>query len=181
MPHRPPPPHDPPHRPPRHGPRHAPGSARRHLVPASQLLSFVDEARLDRALAALIPGDADRAFVCRCIVGEGPIHHRGANYVLMMLLTQLQHQLVPGAVPPRGEKVPMRLPPHLGERVVDGNYPLQLPTAALAQLAQGDEAQLRAMVDCLTDGPPQHALANVIIVALAEQLLGHGPAGPDGA
>ena len=168
------------HHPHRHPPHAAAGHGRRHLVPASRVLSFVDQARLAEALRPLIPDDADRAFVCRCVVGEGPIHHRGSNYVLLMLLSQLQQQLAPGAPPPQGERVPMRLPPHLAEQVVDGNYPLQLPTAALSRLAGGDAAQLRAMVDCLTDGPPQHALANVVVVALAEQLLQRRPSSSDG-
>jgi hypothetical protein len=140
-------------------------------MPASRGLLFVDEAQLSAALRPLVPDDGDRGFVVRCLVGEGPIHHRGANYVLLALLARvLQAQgRTPGAAV--GVPVPMRLPPHLADRVQDGHYPLNLPTRALQELASGDAEQLHAMIDCLTDGPPQHALANVAMVALLEALL----------
>jgi hypothetical protein len=70
----------------------------------------------------------------------------------------------------------MRLPPHLAGTSADAAYPLALPLHALRELAGGDEARVDAMVDCLTDGPPQHALANVAMVALIEALL-HPPSG----
>lgn len=110
--------------------------------------------------------------MARCLVGEGPLHHRGANYVLLSLLARAvqAHGGVP-APAEGGVPVPMRLPPHLAEQADEGNYPLQLPLRALRELAQGDAAQLAAMIDCLTDGPPQHALANVAMVALLEAMI----------
>ena len=51
----------------------------------------------------------------------------------------------------RGEPVPMRLPPHLAEQIEDGNFPLQLPTRALAGLAGGEGPALRAMVEGLVE------------------------------
>lgn len=141
---------------------------------ASKVLGFVDEPRLNKALADLVPDEVDRNFVLRCLVGEGPIHHRGANYILLSLLTQALTTLEvapQGSRPTPGVAVPMRLPPYLAETVEEGAYPLTLPTQALAQLANGNAEQLAAMVDCLTDGPPQHALANVVMVTLIERLL----------
>jgi len=142
-------------------------------LPASQVLGFIDPERLDACLAELVADPADRAFLRRCLVGEGPLHHRGANYVLITLLGELLAQL-PAAPPANaaaaGVPVPMRLPPHLAETLESGHYPLSLPTAALQQLAAGDARRLDAMVDCLTDGPPQHALANVVLVALLQRL-----------
>lgn len=161
------------HRPP-HPPHHPrPPGPHPHGLPASQVLAFMDDAALDAVLAPLVPQAGDRAFVLRCLVGEGPIHHRGANYVLLQLLAQalVRAGRVPSA--PAGDvaAVPMRLPPHLGPAESATDYPLPLPLKALRDLAGGDEQRLAAMVDCLTDGPPQHALANVAMVALLEVLL----------
>lgn len=156
------PPHDKHHQ--HHKPQH-------RQVPASRALRFVDGRALDAILAPLVPDATERAFVARCLVEEGPIHHRGANYVLVSLLARVLAR-VPGTdAPPGGVRVPMRLPPHLEDEVEDGDFPLALPTAALGELAGGDADDLEAMVDCLTDGPPQHALANVVLVALLERLL----------
>lgn len=65
----------------------------------------------------------------------------------------------------------MRLPPHLEDEVDEGDYPLRLPVEALKQAIGDDGAALEAAIDCLTDGPPQHALANVVLVALLERVL----------
>lgn len=145
-------------------------------MPASRGLSFVDESRLAAALAPLVPDAGDRDFILRCLVGEGPIHHRGANYVLLSLLARAASRLGASLAAPVGEPVPMRLPPHLAATATDGSYPLALPTRALRDLAGGDARSLEAMIDCLTDGPPQHALANVAMLALIEGLLGLAPA-----
>lgn len=141
-------------------------------LPASRALGFIDAKQLDAWLAPLVPDAADRHFVARCLIGEGPIHHRGANYVLLALLARVlaRDGLKPEA-DAAGEPVPMRLPPHLAADVEEGHYPLRLPLAALRDLAGGDEQQVHAMVDCLTDGPPQHALANVVMAALLDRLL----------
>jgi len=149
-----------------HKPPHAPFAA-------SKVLNFVDESRLDILLAPLVPDAADRAFVLRCVVGEGPLHHRGANYILLTLLAQaaVPGRSAPARPPTAGVAVPMRLPPYLTESVDEGTYPLLLPTGVLLDLAGGDQNRLAAMIDCLTDGPSQHALANVIMVALIERLL----------
>lgn len=151
----------PPHKHPKHDKRH----------PASRALRFVDPAALDAQLATLVSGKAEREFVRRCLIDEGPLHHRGANYLLLRLLGRVLEK-VPGTdAPVVGEAVPMRLPPHLEDEVEEGHYPLQLPTAALRELLGDDAPALEAAIDCLTDGPPQHALANVVMVALLERLL----------
>lgn len=140
-------------------------------VPASRALRFVDAEALTPMLTGLVPAQADRDFVLRCLIDEGPLHHRGANYLLLRLLGRVLER-VPGTdVPLGGVEVPMRLPPHLEEEVEEGTFPLRLPTRALQELLGDDEAALEAAIDCLTDGPPQHALANVVMVSLLERLL----------
>lgn len=161
------PPHHKPHRHPHPGRPGAP-------IPASRALQFIERDRIEAALQAFIPEASDRGFVLRCILDEGPIHHRGANYVLISLL----HKLTQPAGPEHGRAsasesvtVPMRLPPHLAEDIVDADYPLRLATGALSDLVAGDAARLEAVIDCLTDGPVQHALANVLMVNLLDRLL----------
>lgn len=141
-------------------------------VPSSAIASFIDPARIDALLAPWVPEQEARAFVVRCILGEGPAHHRGANFVLLSLLGRALEALPASAAtsPGHQREVPMRLPPHLRE-AGPKHYPLRLSTAPLEQLARGDERAVDAMVDCLTDGPPQHALANVAMVTLLGELL----------
>lgn len=143
-----------------------------HLhVPSSKALRFLDRDRLQRLLSTLVANEGDRRFVERCLVDEGPLHHRGANYLLLALLERAL-ALVPGTdAPLEGAGVPMRLPPHLEDDIEDGEYPLPLATHAISELVGGDEKALDAAIDCLTDGPPQHALANVVMVAMLERLL----------
>lgn len=152
------PPHDRPHRP--QGPHHGRGPA------------FLDRARLDELLVPLVPDAGDRDFVARCLVGEGPAHHRGANFILVSLLGRLLERLPGEDAGGGGARVPMRLPPHLQDELEAQDFPLLLPTRALTALAGPDPRRLDEMVDCLTDGPPQHALANVVMVALLDRALG---------
>jgi hypothetical protein len=145
-------------------------------LPASQALQFVDPAQVERILSAWVPDAADRGFVMRCLLDEGPIHHRGANFVLIALLWRLvSQQGLADAVAPPGDaalqRVPMRLPPHLAESASEAVFPLALHTNALRDLAGGEGPLLDAMLDCLTDGPPQHALGNVVMVNLLDRLL----------
>jgi hypothetical protein len=132
--------------------------------------TFVDAARIDALLASIVPDGEDRAFVVRCILGEGPVHHRGANYVLLMLLGQLVDKLDAtdvSALRARGTTpVPIKVPPHLERPQSLMMYPLELPTGPLAQLAAAGSSDQSAMVDCLNDGPPQHALANAAMMWL---------------
>ncbi|WP_437730152.1 hypothetical protein [Sorangium sp. So ce1335] len=171
--HRPPRPHGPHHHGPHHhgphhhGPRHAP-------LPSSVVSALIRPERLDALLAPWMPDAEERAFVVRCIVGEGPVHHRGASYTLVCLLGLLLEELGPsqegGA--PAGESlpVPIRLPPHLA-RGDDHDYPLSIPLAPLTRLAPKGSPELAALVDCLTDGPPHHALANAAMICLLDALF----------
>lgn len=144
-------------------------------VPSSAISGFIDVHQVDALLAPWVPDAQARAFVVRCMLSEGPAHHRGANYVLLRLLGLALEQL-----PSRGPKaaaggeaieVPMRVPPHLAGQVTERSYPLRLPSAPVERLAPRDSREFEAMVDCLTDGPPQHALANVAMTALLGELL----------
>ncbi|MBI3180529.1 MAG: hypothetical protein HYZ28_00040 [Myxococcales bacterium] len=147
-----------------------PPPPRRHL-PSSAIASFIDRERIDKLLARWVPEAADRAFVLRCVLDEGPAHHRGANFVLLSLLGQL---LDAAKASPESQgpsvPVPMRLPPHIdvGE---DGFYPLSFPRKVLERLAPAGSAAQEAMIDCLTDGPPQHSLANAAMLCLISALL----------
>jgi len=154
---------------------HAPPG--RH-VPSSAVSAFIDRSRLDRALSPWVPDAADRAFVVRCLVDEGPAHHRGANYVLLSLLAELAGAAPADIANQPSVPVPMRLPPgaaHAGSE--QGSFPIRLPTALLERLAPAGSVAQDAMIDCLTDGPPQHALANVATVCLLSALLRPGEPG----
>jgi hypothetical protein len=144
-------------------------------VPSSAISGFIETHPIEALLAPWIPDAAARAFVVRCMLAEGPAHHRGANYVLLRLLGQVLERVAPrGPVPaPAGEplEVPMRLPPHLAKASEPKSFPLALPTGPLERLAPRGSREFEAMVDCLTDGPPQHALANVAMVTLLAELL----------
>lgn len=145
-------------------------------VPSSAVLRFLDPSRFDALLARLVPDAEERAFVVRCVLGEGPAHHRGASYVLVSLLGELAARR--GARPRSGGPsvaVPMRLPPHLAAPGEESEFPLRMPTGALARLSGNDAAAEEAMIDCLTDGPPHHALANAIMICLLDALLAEEP------
>ncbi len=136
--------------------------------------TFIDPERIERLLEPWIVDARDRGFVVRCLLEEGPHHHRGANYVLLALLGELQgRQRRPSKRRTRDVTVPMRLPPHLLGHD-DQVYPLRLPTEALERLAAKGSPAFDAMIDCLTDGPPHHALANVAMIAILTALLEGG-------
>jgi hypothetical protein len=143
-------------------------------VPSSAIASFIDEARIDALLAPWVVDPEERAFVLRCLLREGPAHHRGANYILIALLGRLLEATggPPTPIPGPHRPVPLRLPPHLAEAGDEnGVFPLPLPTAALEALAPAGSPAMEAMVDCLADGPPQHSLANAAMLCLLTALL----------
>jgi hypothetical protein len=132
--------------------------------------AFIDSSRVDALLRGMVPDDQDRAFVVRCILGEGPAHHRGANYAILMLLGAVVDALrgadmdalrAKGTIP-----VPMKVSPHLARPGSFMAYPLDLPTGPLERLAPAGSTHQAAMAECLTDGPPQHALANAAMIWL---------------
>lgn len=165
MPRRRHPSHPPP--PPRHHPRSA---------SSSTIAAILQPDQLSALLAPFVPDPADRTFVVRCIAAEGPVHHRGASAALLRLLG-LALEAAGGAPPAGGAEgegapVPLRLPPHLAVGATeDTHYPLRMPTAALERLAPAGSPEMAALIDCLVDGPPHHALANAAMVCLLGALL----------
>ncbi len=152
-----------------------PPHEKHHRRPPAAAESLIRAERLDRLLAPYVPDAADRAFVLRCILDEGPAHHRGTSYVLLALLGRAL-EAAGGAGPPSppGPTTPvrMRLPPHLRrERDEEAEFPLRLPLRPLAHLAAPGSAEEAAAVDCLSDGPPHHALANAAMLCLLDALL----------
>jgi hypothetical protein len=132
-------------------------------------ISFANAANIEALLLPLLPDKQDRDFVLRCILQEGPEHHRGANYVLLALIGELaknKSTTAPDKIP-----VPMRLPPHLSRADTDKNYPISIPTRVIERLAPKGSREFDDIVDCITDGPPQHALANVVMLCLLDAAL----------
>lgn len=158
-----------------HHRHHAP----RHPVVPGGLDSFIDASQIAEVLEPWIPEPRQRDFVVRCLLEEGPVRHRGANFVLLKLLGEVLKHLggMKEGPLPEGEPVPLRLPPHRGPLEDDKRFPLSLQTDALKSLTAPTERSLEAMVDCLTDGPPQHALANVAMVNLLTAILSRLKAG----
>jgi hypothetical protein len=127
---------------------------------------------IEALLAPWLADPIDRAFVARCIVDEGPEHHRTASYALLRLLG-LALDAAGGPPETTGESAPiaLRLPPHLRRGHADEHFPLGVPLAALARLAPRDSAAFERLLDSLSDGPPHHALANAAMVTLLDALL----------
>lgn len=150
-----------------HGPDHDP-----HRPSARDIREAIDADSMERLLERWVKDTGQRRFLARCIIDEGPAHHRGANYVILSILARLLEQLqIP--VAPLGDRplrVELRLPPHLREQSTGGEYPLDLPLEALAGIVAEGTAEERALVDCLIDGPAHHALANVATVRALHEL-----------
>lgn len=129
-------------------------------------------AAIEATLAPWLPDPVDRSFVARCIVDEGPDHHREASYALLRLLG-LALAEAGGPPPPTGEVAPvaLRLPPHMRRGHDDEYFPVGLPLAAIERLAPRGSAEFERLVESLSDGPPHHALANAAMVCLLEALL----------
>jgi hypothetical protein len=142
--------------------------------PASST-EFIDRSRIDSVLAGVLPDNEDRAFVIRCILGEGPRHHRGANYVLLLLLGMLVDELGGADMADLRQRgtlpVPMKVPPNLERPGSLMSYPLGLPTGPLERLAPNGSVEQAAMAQCLMDGPPQHSLANAAMLWLVGAAL----------
>lgn len=166
-----PPAHPP--RPPHHAPRAAAHDRALH-------------ARVEALLRTRIPDDHDRAFVLRCLVDEGPAHHRGSTVALLLLLDRALARCPPvpasGPAPASAEAVtvPLRLPPHVRASLSpsERDYPVTMPTAALRR-AVGEGPAADRLVEHLTDGPAHHALANAVMVNLLDELLARLGDGPD--
>lgn len=127
---------------------------------------------VEQLLTPWLKEPADRAFVARCIVDEGPIHHRGASYALLRMLG-LALAAAGGATEGSGEAAPitLRLPPHLQRGSPEQVFPLGVPLAPLERLAPRGSAAFTALLECLRDGPPHHALANAAMACMIGALL----------
>src|SRR5579862_5292836 len=95
---------------------------------SAQSIGFIDPSRIDALLVTAVPDAEDRAFVVRCILGEGPAHHRGANYVLVRLLGLLVERLGGADMAALGARgtmpVAMKVPPNLERQGSLMSYPL---------------------------------------------------------
>lgn len=158
--------------PPHHG-RH--GHHGHHDRAASSAISLVlDADRLMCILAPWIPDAGERAFVVRCIIGEGPIHHRGASYALIALAGAIAERLGASAIPLGEEavQVPMRQAPHMERHAHESPvYPMALDPSGIIYLAGGQTGDSQALTDAVTDGPSHHALANVALLNLLAAIL----------
>lgn len=65
----------------------------------------------------------------------------------------------------------MRLPPHLEDEIDERDWPLRVPEHALELAGHGDRRLMDVLADCLTDGPPQHSVANVLMLQLLTAML----------
>ena len=63
----------------------------------------------------------------------------------------------------------MRVPPHLRDPRVEQAFPLELDVTPLRRLG----ADPSPWVEALLDGPPHHALADVLMVNLLGTVLAH--------
>lgn len=138
------------------------------------LSSLVGSADVVALLAPFIADEEDREFVARCITSEGPTHHRVANVALLRLLSAALDAAGGPLAADRddGVPVPFRLPPHLDRHAdADAHYPIRLPRRALDRLAPPGSREADTFADALTDGPPHHALANVVMTAMLDALI----------
>ena len=143
-------------------------------VPASEIAAFIQADRIDALLTPWLPEDGERALVVRCLLDVGPAHHRGSNYILLRLLGLLLERQKNHPTPQRvidSAPIPLRVPPAVQAPEGPMQYPLGVPTSALERLAPRGSRSFAAMVDCLTDGPPQHSLANAAMLCLLEALF----------
>ncbi len=151
------------------------------LVPASEIAAFIEPQTIDDLLAPCLPDAGERAMVVRCLLDVGPAHHRGSNYVLLRLLgLLLQKQGITPKAQTSSAIVPIRLriPPSVDATSEPAPYPLGVPTSVLERLAPRGSRALAAMIDCLSDGPPQHSLANAAMLLLIDALLRAAEAAP---
>lgn len=149
------------------------------ILHAHPVVAAIDRQRIAALVAASVADPASCAFVVRCILDEGPVHHRGDNYVLLALLGEVLGRL-PDSTAPAPEAgafpVPMRIPPAHQPGGEPRAYPIAIPLAPLALVDGGQPAHRAALAECLADGPPHHALANAMMVHLLHAILQRLPA-----
>ena len=149
-------------------PRHSRPPPPRHSRPGGKGHALDGDA-IDAALAEIVPDARDREFVLRCVLEEGPRHHRVASWALLRMVAALLAE-VGGADPAMrdvpAEPVGMRLPPKVASASDDAEFPIGIPTTMLREILDEHEAELA--LDSLRDGPPHHALANAVMTWLLE-------------
>lgn len=139
------------------------------------VVAAIDRQRISALVAACVPDPAACSFIVRCMLDEGPVHHRGDNFVLLALLGEVLDRLpsTEGGNQPDGASfpVPMRIPPAHHASTEPKCYPISIPQAPLALLDGGDPGRRSTLAECLADGPPHHALANAMMVHLLHAIL----------
>ncbi|NUP12395.1 MAG: hypothetical protein HOW73_40640 [Polyangiaceae bacterium] len=124
------------------------------------------------ALLLVLADRRDAEFVARCIVGEGPAHHRAASWALLVVAAEIAERLGckpgPKTQAPDTVSVALRLPP--GAARDDDTFPLAMPLAPLRAIVEPSR-HVEALADALVDGPAHHALANAALVALFARIL----------
>lgn len=147
---------------------------------AHPVVAAIDHQRIAALVADSVADPASCAFIVRCILDEGPVHHRGDNYVLLALLGEVLARLPDSATTsaPEGGSfpVPMRIPPAHQAGSEPKAYPIAIPLAPLALVDGGTPAHRATLAECLADGPPHHALANAMMVRLLHAILLRLPA-----
>lgn len=140
----------------------------------------LDAGPIDAALSGIVPDARDRAFVLRCVLEEGPRHHRVASWALLRMLAVVLAELG-GPDPTTGsgpsEPLGMRLPPNVVSSSDDTSFPIGIPTGMIR--AFFDESEAALALECLSDGPPHHLLANAtmawMLEAIYERAKSHPP------
>ncbi len=131
----------------------------------------MDSAAIDAALVDIVPDARDRAFVLRCILDEGPRHHRVASWALLRMLAAVLAEVGGAERDTRegpSEPIAMRLPPLVAASSADAEFPIGVPSSLLRELMPSRDAELA--LECLREGPPHHALANAAMAWLLQAI-----------
>lgn len=152
-------------------PSSRPGRPKRPKPERHRRDAALDAGAIDAALVGVVPDARDRAFVLRCILSEGPRHHRVASWALLRLLAEILAEL--GGADPRtleraSEPLDMRLPPSVAASSDDAEFPIGVPTPMLRAVMDRAEADLA--LECLREGPAHHALANAAMAWLLQAI-----------
>lgn len=156
----------------------SPSSARRHERHGRRDIAL-DAAPIDAALVHVVPDARARAFVLRCILEEGPRHHRVASFTILRLLARIIEDLGgagPEAPDSTESTLEMRLPPSVASLTDDAEFPIGIPKRMIREVLGEKSAEVA--LECLGDGPPHHALANAamawMLQSIHERLRGPG-------
>jgi hypothetical protein len=166
-----PPPPPPSSRPPHHEGHKGPKGHKGHRGHKAGRADALDAGAIDAALLEIVPDARDRAFVLRCVLEEGPRHHRVASWALLRMLAAVLAE-VGGADPETregaSEPLGMRLPPSVAESSDDAEFPIGIPTTMLHDVL--DDGEVGLALECLKDGPPHHSLANAAMTWMLQAI-----------